>query len=80
MSNETPQQYRNCGCRERFHETILQNFRTLVYVKKEISVKRMIQQSIRNYNERYHSTIKYTPNEIQTHKANLNKGAFEKSG
>lgn len=33
----------------------------------------MIQQSIRNYNERYHSTIKYTPNEIQTHKANLNK-------
>lgn len=53
---------------ERFHSTIAEKFRILYKLEKECSVKQLIQKAIRNYNERFHSTIKYTPNEVHDNK------------
>lgn len=53
---------------ERFHNTIAEKFRILYKLNKELSVKQLIQKAIRNYNDRFHSTIKCTPNEAHTNK------------
>ena len=58
---------------ERFHNTIAEKFRIMYKANKEIPVKQLIQRSIRNYNERYHSTIKCTPKEVQQGKMDENK-------
>ena len=42
------------------HYTLAEKFRIL-----EILIKQLIQRTIRNYNERYHSSTKYSTNDIQ---------------
>lgn len=58
---------------ERFHNTIAEKFRILYNTNKETPVKQLIQRSIRNYNERYHSTIKCIPSIVQQGKIDENK-------
>lgn len=55
---------------ERFHNTISEKFRMLNKLNKGISVKQLIQKAIRNYNDRFHSTIKFTPYEVHNNKVN----------
>lgn len=50
---------------ERFHNTIAEKFRILYQTNKDLPIPQLIQRSIRNYNERYHSSIKCTPNDVQ---------------
>lgn len=58
---------------ERFHNTIAEKFRIIYKMNKELSVKQLVQRTVRNYNERYHSSIKYTPNEVQEGKVEEKK-------
>ena len=37
-------------------------------MKKNVPIKQLIQKAIRNYNERYHSSIKCTPKEVHLRK------------
>lgn len=56
---------------ERFHNTIAEKFRILYKLNKEIPIKQLIQKAIRNYNNRYHSTIKCSPNEVHLGKVDV---------
>lgn len=56
---------------ERFHSTITEKFRILYKTEKGLSMKQLIQKAIRNYNNRFHSTIKCTPNEVHENKIDL---------
>lgn len=58
---------------ERLHSTIAEKFRILKFNRTNISVRRMIQKAVRNYNERVHSTIKFTPNDVQNRKVDIEK-------
>lgn len=58
---------------ERFHSTIAEKFRILTLNKSRYSVRRLMQKAVRNYNERFHSTIKCSPSDVQTHKTDLEK-------
>lgn len=58
---------------ERFHSTLIEKFRTITSGKSNLSARVVIQQAVRNYNNRYHSTIKCTPKEVQTHKVDFEK-------
>lgn len=53
---------------ERFHNTVAEKFRIFYKQQKDLTVKQLIQKAIRNYNDRIHSTIKYTPNEVHNNK------------
>ena len=53
---------------ERFHNTIAEKFRILYKLEKGLSIKQLIQKSIRNYNHRFHSTMKCTPYEVHNNK------------
>ena len=50
---------------ERLQITIAEKFRIMHKTNREIPIKQLIQRTIRNYNERYHSAIRCTPNEVQ---------------
>lgn len=58
---------------ERLHNTIAEKFRILHKINKNIPIKQQIQRAVRNYNERYHSAIKCTPNEVQQGKIDEDK-------
>lgn len=57
---------------ERLHNTIAEKFRILNKIEKEIPTKQLIQRAIRNYNNRYHSSIKCTPSDVHLGKINNN--------
>lgn len=56
---------------EPLHNTITSKVRTLMLEKPRISPKQMLQKAFRNYNERFHSTIKCTRTEVQTQQVNF---------
>ena len=56
---------------ERFHSTIAEKFRILYKLEKGLSVKQLLQKAIRNYNDRFHSATKYTPNEVHNNKVDF---------
>lgn len=53
---------------ERMHNTLAEKFRVIYNSEKKVPVKQIIQKAIRNYNSRYHSTIKSTPLDVQNGK------------
>lgn len=58
---------------ERFHNTIAEKFRILYQSNKNIPVKQLIQKTIRNYNDRYHSSIKCSPYDVHLGKIDNNR-------
>lgn len=68
-----PNSHTGNGDIERFHNSIAEKFRILKVNKNNFSVQILIQQAIRNYNNRYHSTIKCTPNEVQNRQVDFEK-------
>lgn len=58
---------------ESLHRTLAEKFRTLIYQKVKISTRRIIQKAVINYNQRFHSTIKATPIDVQNRKVNFDK-------
>lgn len=53
---------------ERFHSTIAEKIRILILNKTRVSLRSKVQQAIRSYNQRVHSTIKFTPSDVQNQK------------
>jgi len=59
---------------ERLHNSLAEKFRiTYKTEASNMSVKQIMQRAVRNYNERYHSTIKCTPSEAHNNKIELTK-------
>lgn len=58
---------------ERLHSTIVEKFRILATNQTKLSARRILQQAVRNYNERFHSVIRCTPMEVQRHKVDFQK-------
>lgn len=57
---------------ERLHNTIAEKFRILYKINREIPIKQLIQKAVRNYNDRYHSSIKCNPREVHLGKIDKN--------
>ena len=53
------------------HNTIAEKFRILYQTNRDLPTHQLIQRTIRNCNERFHSSIKYTPKEVQEGSINL---------
>lgn len=58
---------------ERMHNTLAEKFRIIYKSEKHVPIKQIIQKAIRNYNSRYHSTIKSSPLDVQNGKTDIIK-------
>lgn len=58
---------------ERFHNTLAEKLRILLLNDSTLTIKQAMQQAVRNYNERFHSTIKTSPQQVQTGKISLER-------
>lgn len=58
---------------ERFHNTVAEKLRIILLNDGSVTTKQAMQQAVQNYNERFHSTVKATPQQIQSGKISLEK-------
>lgn len=61
-----PNSHTGNGDIERFHNSLAEKFRILKLTENNLSCKQIIQRAVRSYNERFHSSIKDTPLNVQS--------------